>query len=219
MAKSVTPESMDFPDSQFRVSAASGRCFSCALTSLGLGGGLLLLLILSGCGLRTEISGTINNTDFVIPAGEVVTAVADTTINASRKIEIDGTLYLVPGANVEFESPSVNVTGKVQNLAMHAGWWQRTRSDLNAPSAGNRDKTRSNDGSSAEIFVSRRRSRLFESAIGRRFVAEHDAPLPTLPVRLCIVRDGVGVSLRVSHGWKLVSHLATASTPKNQLES
>ena len=120
---------MDSPDSQLPAARGSSPR-SRSLASLCLGG-CFVLLIFSGCGRRSEISGAINTTDFVIPAGDVVTAVADTTINASRKIQIDGTLYLVPGANVEFESPSVTVTGRVQNLAMHAGWWQQTRSVLN----------------------------------------------------------------------------------------
>jgi hypothetical protein len=131
MPKSVqSVKFMDSPDSRFLVAQASSLCSFSSFVHL-LFGGCLTLLVLSGCGHRSQISGTINTTDFVIPAGDVVTATADTTINASHKIEIDGTLYVVPGANVEFESPSVNVTGKVQNLAMHAGWWQRTRSVLN----------------------------------------------------------------------------------------
>src|SRR5215469_16564614 len=115
---------MNSPGSQFPVAQASSPCPRSSLVSLCLGGGLILL-VFTGCGRRSEIAGPINTTDFVIPAGEVVIAVADTTISASRKIQIDGTLYLAPGANVEFESPSVNVTGRVQSLAMRAGWWQR----------------------------------------------------------------------------------------------
>ncbi len=131
MAKSVkAANSMDSPASQFPVAQASSLASRSSLMSLCLGA-CFVLLVFSGCGHRSEISGAINTTDFVIPSGDVVVAVADTTINASRKIQIDGTLYLAPSANVEFESPSVNVTGKVQNLAMYAGWWQRTRSVLN----------------------------------------------------------------------------------------
>jgi len=125
MAKSVkSAKSMDSPGSP-------SLCSRSSLVFLSLGG-CLLLLIFSGCGHRAEISGAINTTDFMIPSGDVITAVADTTISASRKIQIDGTLYLAPGANVTFVSPSVTVTGRVQNLAMHAGWWPRTRSILNS---------------------------------------------------------------------------------------
>jgi hypothetical protein len=62
----------------------------------------------------------------VIPPGHVVTAVGDVTINASRKIEIDGDLYIAPGATVTFKSPSVNIPGRAQNLGMQVGWWRRT---------------------------------------------------------------------------------------------
>ncbi|MGO9450894.1 MAG: hypothetical protein ACLQDV_07595 [Candidatus Binataceae bacterium] len=90
----------------------------------------MFLLTLASCGRRAEIAGLIDTTNFVIPEGEVVTATADTTIKASRKIEIDGTLYLASGANVTFESASVNVTGRVQNLAMRVGWWQHAEVTL-----------------------------------------------------------------------------------------
>ena len=86
---------------------------------------LTALLDLSGCNRHAEIAGPIDTTDFVIPADEIVTATADTTINASNKIEIDGALYIVPGANVTFRSPSVNINGTVQNLSMHVNWWRR----------------------------------------------------------------------------------------------
>jgi hypothetical protein len=82
-------------------------------------------LMLAACGRGHEIAGAIDTTDFVIPSGEVVTATGDLTITASRKIEIDGTLYVVPGANVTFQSPDVSVTGSVQNLATRVGWWRR----------------------------------------------------------------------------------------------
>ncbi len=81
--------------------------------------------MLAACGHSREISGAINTTDFVIPSGEVDTAIGDVTIIASRKIEIDGTLYVVPWANVTFQSPDVNVPGSVQNLATRVGWWRR----------------------------------------------------------------------------------------------
>ena len=75
---------MNSPGSQFPVAQASSPCPRSSLVSLCLGGGLILL-VFTGCGRRSEIAGPINTTDFVIPAGEVVTAVADTTISASRK--------------------------------------------------------------------------------------------------------------------------------------
>jgi hypothetical protein len=90
----------------------------------------LFLLTLTSCGRRAQIAGPIDTTDFVIPKGKVVTATADTTINASRKIEIDGTLYVASGVNVTFESPSVNVPGTVQNLAMRVSWWERAEFTL-----------------------------------------------------------------------------------------
>jgi hypothetical protein len=77
-------QSMDSPGSQFLVARASSLSSRPALVSFNLCG-CLLLLILSGCGHRAVISGAINTTDFVIPAGDVVTAVADTTINARAK--------------------------------------------------------------------------------------------------------------------------------------
>ena len=97
------------------------------LVSWCLGGYFLLLIFvaMSGCNRHAEIAGPIDTTDFVIPADEVVTATADTTINASNKIEIDGTLYVASGANVTFKSPSVNINGTVQNLSTHVDWWRR----------------------------------------------------------------------------------------------
>jgi hypothetical protein len=87
---------------------------------------LALLVAIAACGHETQISGAIDTTDYEIPSGQVVTAIGDVTINASRKIEIDGVLYVAPGATVTFKSPSVNVPGSVQNLAMHVGWWRRS---------------------------------------------------------------------------------------------
>ena len=87
---------------------------------------VLALFGLTNCGHRADIAGPIDTTDFVIPAGATVTATADTTINASNKIQIDGTLYIAPGANVTFKSPSVTINGTVQNLATRVTWWGRT---------------------------------------------------------------------------------------------
>ncbi len=89
-----------------------------------------MLAAVAGCGHRAQIAGTIDTTDYVIPAGEVITAIGDVTINASRKIEIDGTLYIASGATVTFKSPSVNIQGSVQNEAMHVGWLRRTEFSL-----------------------------------------------------------------------------------------
>ena len=88
MAKSVkAANSMDSPASQFPVAQASSLASRSSLISLCLGA-CFVLLVLSGCGHSSEISGAINTTDFVIPSGDVVVAVADTTTNASRKIQI-----------------------------------------------------------------------------------------------------------------------------------
>ena len=87
---------------------------------------LALLVTIAACGHKTQISGAIDTTDYVIPSGQVITAIGDVTINASRKIEIDGVLYVAPGATVTFKSPSVNIPGTVQNLAMHVSWWRRS---------------------------------------------------------------------------------------------
>jgi hypothetical protein len=86
-----------------------------------------LLVMIPACGHKTQISGTVDTTDYEIPSGQVITAIGDLTINASRKIEIDGVLYVAPGATVTFKSPSVNIPGTVQNLAMHVGWWRRSK--------------------------------------------------------------------------------------------
>jgi hypothetical protein len=87
---------------------------------------LVLLVTIAACGHQTQISGAIDTTDYEIPSGQVITAIGDVTINASRKIEIDGVLYVAPGSTVTFKSPSVNISGTVQNPAMHVGWWRRS---------------------------------------------------------------------------------------------
>jgi len=87
---------------------------------------LVLLTMIAGCEHKAQIAGAINTTDYVIPSGDEVTAVGDVTINASRKIEIDGDLYIAPGATVTFKSPSVNIPGRAQNLGVQVGWWRRT---------------------------------------------------------------------------------------------
>ena len=87
---------------------------------------LALLVTIAACGHKTQISGAIETIDYEIPSGQVITAIGDVTINASHKIEIDGVMYVAPGATVTFKSPSVNIPGTVQNLAMHVGWWRRS---------------------------------------------------------------------------------------------
>ena len=87
---------------------------------------LALLVTIASCGHKTQISGAIETIDYKIPSGQVVTAIGDVNINASHKIEIDGILYVAPGATVTFKSPSVNIPGTVQNLAMHVSWWRRS---------------------------------------------------------------------------------------------
>lgn len=88
---------------------------------------LLLIASTMGCTHKSQIAGTINTKDFVIPAGEVVIAVSNVTINASHMVKVDGALYVVPGASVVFKSPSINVSGIVQNMSAHASWWRRTQ--------------------------------------------------------------------------------------------
>jgi hypothetical protein len=36
-------------------------------------------------------------------------------------------LYVVPGASVVFNSPSIDVSGIVQNLSAHVTWWGHTQ--------------------------------------------------------------------------------------------
>jgi hypothetical protein len=82
------------------------------------------LSALVGCTRRTELAGTLNVRDFVVAPGQTFTATSDLTINASHRIEIDGTLWVVPGANLVFNSPLVQINGRVKNLAHEASWWR-----------------------------------------------------------------------------------------------
>lgn len=79
---------------------------------------LLLIVILMPGGAKKshEIQGLIVTRDFVIPAGQSVTAVQDTMILASRRIQIYGTLFVRPGMKVSFRSPTVNVQGKIEHI-------------------------------------------------------------------------------------------------------
>jgi hypothetical protein len=87
---------------------------------------LALFVTLAACKHKMQISGVIDTIDYQIPSGQVITAIGDVTINASHKIEIDGVLYVAPGATVTFKAPSVNIPGTVQNLAMHVSWWRQS---------------------------------------------------------------------------------------------
>jgi hypothetical protein len=80
--------------------------------------------VLAGCTRPSELAGTLNVQDFVIAPGQTLTATSDLTITASHKIEIDGTLCALPGANLVFNSPVVQINGRVKNLAHEASWWR-----------------------------------------------------------------------------------------------
>jgi hypothetical protein len=53
---------------------------------------LLLIAFTVGCAHKSQIAGTSNTKDLVIPAGEVVIAVDNVTINASHMVKVDGAL-------------------------------------------------------------------------------------------------------------------------------
>ena len=36
-------------------------------------------------------------------------------------------MYVVPGASVVFRSPSIDVSGIVQNMSVHVSWWGHTQ--------------------------------------------------------------------------------------------
>ncbi|MGO9347047.1 MAG: hypothetical protein ACLPZJ_11775 [Terriglobales bacterium] len=91
---------------------------------IGFAAVVVSIAIAVGCARRQELAGTINADDFVIPAGQTFTAIGDLTINGTHRIQIDGSLYAVPGANLEFNSPIVKINGRVQNLAQHVSWWR-----------------------------------------------------------------------------------------------
>ena len=77
---------------------------------------LMVTLLAGGARKRPEIKGLIMTRDFVIPAGQSVTVVQDTIILASRKIEIYGTVFVNPGMNVSFRSPTVHIEGEIQHI-------------------------------------------------------------------------------------------------------
>ena len=87
----------------------------------------LVMVVAAGCGRGGELRGTIVTRDFVIPAGTVMTARGDVRIEASRKIEIAGTLYELGTANVVFRAPVVTITGQVRKLSTRVGWWRQAR--------------------------------------------------------------------------------------------
>lgn len=101
------------------------------LTGLAVFAAPMLFATLPGCAPRPSIAGTINTTDYVIAAGQVVTAVGDVTIIASHRIEIYGVLEVAHGATVRFKSPTVNISGKVQYQDRYVGWWLRSKFLLN----------------------------------------------------------------------------------------
>jgi hypothetical protein len=86
-----------------------------------------MVAIVAGCSRGGELRGTIVTGDFVIPAGTVMTAQGDVTIEASRKIQIAGTLYELGTANVVFRSPVVTISGQVRKLNTRVGWWREAR--------------------------------------------------------------------------------------------
>jgi hypothetical protein len=77
---------------------------------------LIVTLIPGGAKKDPEVQGLIVTRDFVIPAGQAVTAVQDTMILASGKIAIYGTLLVRPGMKVSFRSPTVDVQGKIEDI-------------------------------------------------------------------------------------------------------
>ncbi len=91
----------------------------------------MLLAALPGCAPKPRIAGTINTTDYVIAAGQVVTAVGDVTIIATHRIEIHGVLEVAHGATVRFKSPTVNIPGRLQYQDRYVGWWLRSKFLLN----------------------------------------------------------------------------------------
>ena len=91
----------------------------------------MLLAALYGCAPKPSITGTVNTTDYVIAAGQVVTAVGDVTIIASHRIDIYGVLEVAHGATIRFKSPTVNISGEVQYQDRHVGWWLRSKFLLN----------------------------------------------------------------------------------------
>src|SRR5580704_3487040 len=71
----------------------------------------ILLAALPGCAPtpKPRIAGTVNTTDYVIAAGQVVTAVCDVSIIASHRIVIYGVLEVAHDAIVRVTSPTVNI--------------------------------------------------------------------------------------------------------------
>src|SRR5258708_158554 len=71
---------------------------------------LALLLIAFGCHKKStttglegpNLSGTFNVAEFILPAGTTKTITGPLTVNASGKIQIDGTLQVQSGANFAF---------------------------------------------------------------------------------------------------------------------
>ena len=89
----------------------------------------LLTLLIVGCGRDPEIGGVISTKLFRIPAGSTMIATRDLTIRAQR-IVIDGSLYTTPNVNLIFQSPSIEISGRVQDLSHQVGFWRQLRLSL-----------------------------------------------------------------------------------------
>jgi len=89
----------------------------------------LLTLLIVGCGRDPEIGGVISTRLFRIPAGSTMIATRDLTIRAQR-IVIDGSLYTAPNVNLIFQSPSIEISGRVQDLSHRVGFWRQLRLSL-----------------------------------------------------------------------------------------
>jgi hypothetical protein len=90
------------------------------------------------------LEGTINTTRFTIPAGQSRTVTGDLTINASDAIDIDGTLVIPPGVNVNLWSAGdIDLDGVLQAGSTPApsgrgtGPYNTTVVGANIRSAGN----------------------------------------------------------------------------------
>jgi hypothetical protein len=106
--------------------------------------GMLLSMILAGCGSGSSnprtvnvISGTITTDNFTIPAGQVDLARGDATVLASGAITINGTLQLAPGASITLFTPGAIVLhGSIQpQPTRRATLWRRILAKVGAAKA------------------------------------------------------------------------------------
>ncbi len=106
--------------------------------------GMLLSMILAGCGSGSSnprtvnvISGTITTDNFTIPAGQVDLARGDATVFASGAITINGTLQLAPGASITLFTPGAIVLhGSIQpQPTRRATLWRRILAKVGAAKA------------------------------------------------------------------------------------